>query len=363
MATPPAIAQRHLVALWSAIREAAEAAESADGEALKAAELAPLRIALGASARRLAHALDRLDRAGVGVAEFADRARVLVVDDEENAVFALATLLSDDFEVTATTEPGDVPALVREKQIEAVVTDLRMPGLDGLELLRLLREAPGPAPAVLVATASDDAAQRLAALSLGAFDFMLKPLDVPELVARLRRAVRFSRDLKREHALQESDALTGLYNRRGFSARLLEELGDRRHAPLAVALIDEDGLKAINDRHGHATGDLALCRIAAALKANQRASDTAARFGGDEFALLMPDTTPEGARALLQRVQETLDANPLELSSQPPAELKVSWGVATAAPEDHLGDGAALLERADAALYAMKRSKRAQSSA
>jgi diguanylate cyclase (GGDEF)-like protein len=209
---------------------------------------------------------------------------------------------------------------------------------------------------VLVVTGTDDASRRIAAFSRGAFDFMLKPVDLPELVARLRRAVGFARDLKREHAMQESDALTGLYNRRGFIARLWNLLEDRRRGALSVAMIDQDGLKAINDRWGHAAGDAAIVQVASALKATQRTTDVAARFGGDEFALLMPDTDLAGAARLLERVQAALDTHPLPLA---PVPVVVSWGIAQAEPAEGLADAEGLLERADVALYAMKRGKQA----
>lgn len=200
-----------------------------------------------------------------------------------------------------------------------------------------------------------DVASRLAAFAQGAFDFISKPADVSELGARLWRAVKYARDLKRARAGQELDALTGLFNRRGLDARLLDVLSDRRHGHLALALLDQDGLKGLNDRWGHAAGDLALQHIAAALKANQRGTDTAARFGGDEFALLMPDTTAEGGERLLERVQRTLQQHPLEVPGGELVELQVSFGAAEAEPGDRLTDGATLFARADASLYAMKR--------
>jgi diguanylate cyclase (GGDEF)-like protein len=149
--------------------------------------------------------------------------------------------------------------------------------------------------------------------------------------------------------LSESDGLTGLANFRRLQTVLEREIDrcGRTGRPFAVLLMDLDGLKAINDRHGHLVGNRALCRVADALRAGCRVVDTAARFGGDEFAVALPETDGAEARAVAERVQETLARDGEE------PRLTLSFGLA-----EYPHDGStpeALLGCADRALYEMKR--------
>jgi diguanylate cyclase (GGDEF)-like protein len=148
--------------------------------------------------------------------------------------------------------------------------------------------------------------------------------------------------------LSESDALTGLRNARVLEERLRDETARARRYrhPLSLLFIDVDGLKLINDRGGHGAGDAALGRVAAALRDAARSTDVAARWGGDEFALLAPETPLDAAAALGERIR-TLARRP------GPDPMTVSVGVATTVG----GPGAnpqRLRDAADAALYAAK---------
>lgn len=156
--------------------------------------------------------------------------------------------------------------------------------------------------------------------------------------------------------LAHSDALTGLANRRSFEARFNEELqrAQRGRRPLALVLLDIDELKPINDTFGHASGDHLLRVVAAVLRAQTRAIDVAARIGGDEFALLLPDTEREGLGILMDRL--TRDLCSQHVQGRPPT---VSAGVAIYPDDGRLSHE--LLERADAALYAAKRARRTAS--
>ena len=156
--------------------------------------------------------------------------------------------------------------------------------------------------------------------------------------------------------LAQSDPLTGLGNYRRLIAVLEAEVkrSNRTERPFAVLMLDLDGLKRINDRHGHLVGSRALTRLAEALHASCRAIDTACRFGGDEFALVLPETTEEPARRVAARIGERLASD----GEQPPVE--VSIGVAI---YPHDGDTVeAMLGASDRALYAEKRRKQVSTS-
>jgi diguanylate cyclase (GGDEF)-like protein len=154
--------------------------------------------------------------------------------------------------------------------------------------------------------------------------------------------------------LSETDPLTGLYNGRGLLARVDAELARcrRYHHPVALLLVDLDGLKQINDRHGHDAGDAALVRLADVIRSELRETDLAARWGGDEFAILAPDTSQAAALALAERIRVRV---PGQGGRWP---VTASIGVAAAEPEGLIVDSAMLMQLADSAMYQAKRSGR-----
>jgi diguanylate cyclase (GGDEF)-like protein len=352
------ISNRHLASLWVSVRDALDALGKGELDSVLArADGGLLVSALATDAQRLANALLHY-RPAPEIKPAAvphPRSKVLVVDDDPQAVAALSELLADLFEVTVTTHPTEVARLLREDPPDAVVTDLHMPGLDGLALMELVQSSSSPAPPVLFVTGSSDASARLKALEHGAFDFLLKPVDPAELSARIHRAVLYSNEMRRQSVLQQTDELTGLLNRRALKVWLSAALEEARRTgePLTAAMVDQDGLKAINDRYGHAVGDESIVTVAAALAGACRACDAVARLGGDEFALVLRGSA-QGVRDRLEQISQRLAAARLS-ATDPPPRLRVSWGIATARSDD---DGASLLARADQALYEMKREKK-----
>jgi two-component system, cell cycle response regulator len=151
--------------------------------------------------------------------------------------------------------------------------------------------------------------------------------------------------------LSRTDGLTGLRNVRSFRDRLQEELARfaRYRQPLSLLLLDLDGLKAINDTRGHRAGDAALVQLGAEIRAEARSTDTCARWGGDEFAVLAPGTVEEAATAMAERIRARLTAQ-----ADVPG-LAVSIGVATLAPPVAASTADALVRTADRALYEAKR--------
>ncbi|MBS2029464.1 MAG: diguanylate cyclase [Deltaproteobacteria bacterium] len=282
---------------------------------------------------------------------------VLAVDDDPVALAALAEVLAPEFEVTTTTDPYQALHLARERAPEAILCDLRMPGLDGLALVRTLHGDPTTRSIpVLLVSAESDIPEKLLAFEAGAIDYLTKPVSVDELAARLRSAVQRGRELRHGRELQETDELTGLTNRRGFRTFLSEAIRSAVEGgrPLAVAMLDQDGLKAINDTLGHAAGDAALRLLASTLRKVKRDADCACRLGGDEFALVMPGADLAGASRALERLERELAATPLALENEARILLRASVGIAQLDAFDDLR-GDSLLGRADAALYEMKR--------
>jgi len=159
--------------------------------------------------------------------------------------------------------------------------------------------------------------------------------------------------------LSETDSLTGLLNARGFSARLCDELkrSRRYREPLTLLFVDLDGLKAINDRHGHRAGSMALRKVGRIIRSELRETDVAARWGGDEFTLIAQKTDAETGMALADRIRRRI----AEKMARWP--LTASIGVATADPHNTPAlEPTALLREADFAMYeAKKRGKNSTS--
>ncbi len=216
---------------------------------------------------------------------------------------------------------------------------------------------------VLALVPPGDSIALVTVLALGAADCATLPLLPSELAARigalLRRkhsADRIADEQQHIRRLATVDAVTGAFNRHYLDSRLEEAMARSRatHEPLALLMLDIDSFKPINDVHGHAVGDRALAAVAAQLVANVRAVDTVARYGGDELAVIMPDTDLQTARDVAERLRVAVAD--MRLSEPCTVGLTVSIGVAAQMASDH--DGAALLARADAALYSAKRAGR-----
>jgi len=266
----------------------------------------------------------------------------------------------------AVVEAPDGPTAVQRCRAErpAVLLLAReLTGLDGLAVLDILRGDPTTAdiPVVFV-TGHTDATDLAETLERGAHDYVRKPVDPVELVARVRTALRLSAlrvELAARNAelekLARTDMLTGLANRRHADDVLRATVASaRRHdRRLSVALLDIDHFKSVNDRFGHAAGDAVLREVGLRLAGELREEDVAARWGGEEFLLLLPDT-PEGATTC-ERLRTAIADTPVLVGDDVVVPVTASFGWATWIPGE---DPEALVARADRALYAAKASGR-----
>jgi diguanylate cyclase (GGDEF)-like protein len=159
--------------------------------------------------------------------------------------------------------------------------------------------------------------------------------------------------------LARTDALTGLANKRALEEALYRDLSraDRDKTNLAVAIVDVDHFKQVNDRHGHSVGDIVLARVAQLLATNLRSGDLATRYGGEEFVLILPGSNAFGAKLAAERLRKVLEKSPIAVPGEP-LTITASFGVASVCGPGCGRSGKELLERADAALYAAKRNGR-----
>jgi two-component system, chemotaxis family, response regulator WspR len=289
------------------------------------------------------------------------RIMVLLVDDQPMVAEAVRRKLAGLQDIDLHYCADGTEAIKQANRIKpsVILQDLVMPSIDGLALVRLYRANPGTADTpVIVLSSEEDPAVKSSAFSLGANDYLVKLPDKIELIARIRYHSRaYTNRIQRDeafgalresqrqlmeanlelHRLTSEDSLTGLKNRRYFD-EFIEEEWDRAardRSPLSVLLIDVDDFKRYNDTNGHLAGDGVLRRVAERLRENsRRPADCVARFGGEEFGVILPSTSLAGAQILAEEYRRSVeDLHFLRDASNGEDYLTVSVGGATTIPQ------------------------------
>ncbi len=279
--------------------------------------------------------------------------RLLIVDDEASFCQFLETLLSaKGYQVVTETDSDNVMALLQGRRFDVLLLDLVMPKIHGLELLERIREHWNVLP-ILIVTGHGGGDATLEAMRRGATDFVTKPVDVSHLDLRIRAAY----DLEQARRLANTDGLTGLYNHRYLHQRLEQEIerGERYSRRLSLVMADIDHFKDYNDSFGHRGGDAILIAVAETLREVSRASDIIARYGGDEFIVVLPETPADEARVMAERARQQIEELPTP-GGDGSKGVTLSLGVASLSPI--ISSKEALIESADSALYEAKRSGR-----
>ena len=296
--------------------------------------------------------------------------RILIVDDDALIRREIQRTLREDPTFTEFHEATDGLAGFKrllDRAVDVVVCDLVMPGYDGLKFLALKasrRELEGIP--VLMLTAEADGDRKAEILERGALDYVTKPFHEKELLARVRihhKLKVLQDELREKNQLLEmisvTDPLTGLFNRRHLMSRLEEELARtvRYENPLSVVMIDIDHFKQVNDQFGHAMGDEVLRTVGRMLKETVRATDVAARLGGEELMLMLVHTDLNGAKQVAENVRTRLEATEHRLDGAM-VKRTASFGVASLEGRDKKASVELLLRRADEALYRAKQTGR-----
>jgi diguanylate cyclase (GGDEF)-like protein len=287
-----------------------------------------------------------------------------VADDDEVTRERLGAMLRDaGYDVETAVDGEDAIDRVAKGGVDLVLLDATMPRLSGLEACRLLKGMVQDAfVPVLIATVRTDPSSRVEGLKIGADDYVCKPFEEAEVLARVSAALRIKRvhdEMQAARAKLERvaihDELTGLFNYRYLHTRLADEFkkAERQHEPLACCVLDIDRLKAMNERGGRAFGDAVLRGVADVIKKSVRESDVVARYGGDEFLIVLPATHFAGALSVADRIWRDVAARSWELPGGK-AGITASLGVALY-PSRDVRTREALLKAADAALLQAKR--------
>lgn len=269
-------------------------------------------------------------------------------------------LTSLGYDVTACADGREaLEALRAPDGPRLAILDWMMPGVDGLEVCRRVRSSATHYVYVIILTSRDRREDVLAAYDAEADDFLIKPLDIIELRARLRSGERVLALQERLLAIQEElrheatrDPLTGLWNRRMILEQLAREFhrAARDGHSIAVTVADLDHFKDVNDQHGHAMGDVVLRAASERLRSVLRSYDFIGRYGGEEFLIILPACEPGLALSIAERARRAMNA-PLVVDGKD-LNLSVSLGVACSTPAT--ADASALIHAADQALYRAK---------
>jgi diguanylate cyclase (GGDEF)-like protein len=281
--------------------------------------------------------------------------RVLLIENSPTDRAALRGWLSAErIEVHEAADIINGLAYCSRVQPNLVLVQMRLPTWDGYEVIRRLKDDPKTLsiPVIFLA-ASATTSEKARGIDMGAVDFIPKPFDPVELLARVHSALRTKAYLDLLEHRAHIDGLTELSNRHALQHRLPQEWNDclRRGTPLAVLVVDLDHFKRINDRHGHAVGDEVLRQTAATLRRTSRGADFIARYGGEEFVVLIPDCDAAGAVARAEAIREAVAALAVTFRTTT-LTLTASIGVALASPSQATPVEA--FDQADQALYRAK---------
>ena len=270
---------------------------------------------------------------------------ILVVDDDQRVCEVLKELLGAlQFPTASALSGAEALAMLKDKGYTFLLADMKMPEMNGMEVIRRSRET-FPNVSVIAMTGYADEYKYVDIINAGANDFVKKPIDIAELEAKIVRCIS-ERDLKKElNRLSITDSLTGLFNQRQFYMRLREEIvrSTRQKHPLALILMDLDNFKEYNDRHGHIAGDQALRHVGKAiLRSIREGVDSGYRYGGDEFAIILIDSDILIAEEIGKRVH---------MAIRDSGELRASLGYAVYGENMNLTD---FVKVADTNLYKSK---------
>lgn len=289
----------------------------------------------------------------------ADKLRVLIVDDETSVRTLLSEVLQGQgYEVSVASSGEEAIDLARQKPFEIVITDMRMPGISGVEVIQHVKNINSEC-CVIVITAYASVESAVEAIRRGAYDYITKPFNIATMriivdrAAERQRLLKEARDKDKFEQLAILDSLTELFNKRYFREVLEKEIAraKRYRLQLGLLMIDIDDFKVVNDTFGHLKGDRVLQRLGGLLANSIRRADVAARYGGDEFVIIATQSAKEDAYELGKRLRRLIEQT--ILLEETSLKATVSIGIGSYPTDAEEPDQ--LIELADKMLYEAKR--------
>lgn len=284
-------------------------------------------------------------------------AQILIVDDDPAITDSIQEFLSMHDYTTYTAENAEEAlAFLKSYHLDVVIADIILNGMDGLEMTQLIKKNYDTDIIVITGYTSDYSYEE--AISKGADDFVFKPIKLQELLLRLKRVLRersLNRDrirmLEKLKELSITDDLTKLFNSRHFYSQLASEISrfNRNQRAISLLLIDVDHFKEFNDTYGHLEGNIALRGVAKLITSCLRTMDTAYRYGGEEFTVILPETPCDAALIVAERINEVVNDELFDSDAE--KNLSVSIGVTEYFPGELATE---FIKRADKAMYMAK---------
>jgi len=289
------------------------------------------------------------------------RNSVLIVDDENSNIMTLTHILSPEYTVYAAKNGPNAIAAAEKYLPDVILLDIIMPEMDGYAVIGALKnsEKTREIPVIFI-TGLSDADDEEKGLALGAADYISKPFSPAIVRLRVKNQIRMLNQFRTIELLSMIDQLTSIPNRRGFDSRLDMEWirAIRENTSISILMMDVDKFKLYNDTYGHQQGDIVLQTVAQSMTLSlSRPGDFAARWGGEEFVVLLPNTDTEGAYKIAERIRENIGSEVIPLADGTDTGVTVSIGLNTQAPQRH-GSKDSFVSDADKALYQAKESGR-----
>lgn len=289
---------------------------------------------------------------------------ILIVDDTATNIRVLADILTDEFELRIATSGEEALNIVKEESIDLILLDIMMPNMDGYEVCKRLKEdhCTSDIPVIFI-TALHSVEAQVQGFQVGAVDFITKPFNPLIVLARVRTHIRLYRQSLLLEEFAKKDSLTSIANRREYDRRMKVEWNraQRNKSEIALIMFDIDYFKEYNDTYGHQSGDECLQNVVKSVETIlKRSTDLLARYGGDEFMILLPDTSKENACFIAKKIMETISSMKIEhRSSHIQSYVTLSMGVACLLPTQD-EDYSFLEKVVDNALYSAKENGRNQ---
>ena len=286
--------------------------------------------------------------------------KILIVEDDTVIAKLLYQFLTrSGYQAITTPSAEEAEKILKKEEIHIVLTDIKLPGADGITFTKKVKKQ--YSLDVIVTTGYSSEYFYEDAINSGASDLIFKPIRLNELMLRINRVIRERSLISERDRMIESlkklsirDPLTELYNSRHLYAQLDKEItrSGRYLHPLSLIFIDIDNFKAINDSYGHMVGDKALLLIAKKIKTSLRSLDTAYRFAGDEFTIILPETSSEKAKVVAERIRSEMKNESLVIFDKEISKITLSFGIAEYIRNEEMEH---FIHRADVTMYEAKK--------